>query len=55
MTRMRHAVRLLGDLALAGARTGRWWVPLLVPVLGLAALAVVAAHAVVPTVVYVIF
>lgn len=55
MTRLRHTLRLVGDLVLAGTRTGRWWVPLLVPVLALVALAVVAAHAVVPTVVYVIF
>jgi hypothetical protein len=51
----RHTVRLLAQLVLAGARTGRWWMPILVPLLALAALLIAATKVVVPTAVYVFF
>ena len=54
MTFLRHAGRLARDVLLSGTRTGRWWLVALVPALLLAALAVLAAKATVPTAVYVL-
>jgi hypothetical protein len=51
----RHAVRLWAELFRSAARSGLWWMPIVVPLLGLAALAVVTAKVVVPTAVYVFF
>lgn len=55
MILLRQTVRLGVDLLLSGARTGRWWMPILVPLLGVATIAVVTTKVVVPTVVYVFF
>ena len=55
MLRARHAARMGGELLRFGVRTGLWWVPVMIPVLAIAALVIAAAHAVVPTVVYVFF
>jgi hypothetical protein len=52
---VRHVARMGAQLVRYGVRSGRWWMPLMVPVLAAAAVAVVAAKTVVPTVVYVFF
>ncbi len=53
--RLRHSLRLVGDLGLYAVRTGRWWVPVVVVLLVLTAVVVVVAKVVVPTAVYTLF
>lgn len=55
MILLRHSLQLAGNLLLAGVRTGRWWMPVLVPLLAVAAVVITTAKVVVPTVVYVFF
>lgn len=52
---VRHLGLLACALALYTVRSGRWWVPALVLVWGLAALFVMTAKVVVPTAVYTLF
>lgn len=55
MLAARHGIRLLAQFALLGLRTGRWWFPVLVLLLGLGAALSVTAKVVVPTATYVMF
>lgn len=55
MRRARGVARFTGDLVRYGARTGRWWVPVVTVVLGVAALLVVLVKVAAPTVVYTFF
>jgi hypothetical protein len=51
----RHLVLMARDLTMSAARSGLWWVPIVVPVLAVAALVIALAKVAVPTVVYVFF
>ncbi len=51
----RHLLRAVGDLGLYAVRSGRWWVPAVVVVLGIAGLIAVTVKVVVPTAVYTLF
>ncbi|HMS14941.1 MAG TPA: hypothetical protein PKD80_17715 [Microthrixaceae bacterium] len=53
--RARAVAQLLGDLVSLGARTGRWWVPVIVVMLGIGAAVAVSAKVVVPAATYVMF
>ena len=52
---VRHLFRTLVDLAAFGADSGRWWVPAVTILLGLAVLVSLTAKAVVGPAVYVLF
>lgn len=54
-TAFRDGIRLVRDLFGYGARTGRWWIVAIIPLLAGAALVVAAAKATVPTLVYALF
>lgn len=51
----RNVMLLLGDLVRYAGRSGRWWLPVVVLCLSVAAVIAVTAKAVVPTAVYVLF
>lgn len=55
MNLARDTALLVLDLFGFAARSGRWWLPMLTIIFGIAALLVVAAKVAVPTVVYVLF
>jgi hypothetical protein len=55
MLALRHAGLAVRDAIAYVARTGRWWMPLLVLVLAIVATVVTVAKVVVPTVVYTLF
>lgn len=55
MMRLRWAGRLGADLFTYTFRSGRWWLPLLVVSLAVAATVVTVAKVVVPTIVYTLF
>lgn len=55
MIAVRHTLRMGRDLVRFGWRTGLWWLPVLVPVLAVAAIAIAAAKAAVPVALYVFF
>ena len=55
MIYLRHGGRLLGELLLLAWRSGRWWVPVVTVVLGVAVVAALTAKAVVGPTVYVLF
>lgn len=50
--RLRHGGRLLLNLVLFGARSGRWWVPVVVVCLVVASILVLTVKTVVPVTVY---
>lgn len=52
---LRHGLRAVWTLAVYVARTGRWWMPLLIVALAGATAVVTVAKVVVPTVVYTLF
>ena len=52
---IRHAVLMTGHLLGSAIRVGRWWMPVVVPALALAAALLVAVKVTVPTLVYVFF
>lgn len=52
---LRHAGAFVADLSRYTVRTGRWWFPLVVLVLGVGALVAATVKVAVPTVVYVLF
>ena len=52
---LRHAAILLADIVLHAARSGRWWLPVVIIVLAVATIVAVTAKVVVPTTVYVLF
>jgi hypothetical protein len=51
----RHSAKMLSSLGTAGVRTGRWWFPVVVVLLGVAALVGLSVQVVVPTATYVLF
>lgn len=51
----RHLSRFLLDLSRYTVRTGMWWFPVVVVVLGVGAVVAATAKVVVPTAVYVLF
>ncbi len=55
MLLVRHGMRLAKQLGLFGARSGLWWVPVMVPLLAIAAVAIATAKAAVPVALYVFF
>lgn len=55
LSALRHLRHFMGDLASYAVHTGRWWVPIVTVVLGLAALLVAFVKVAVPTAVYVFF
>lgn len=55
MIALRHTGAMIRALFLYTVRSGRWWVPVLLLVWGLAALFVLTAKVVVPTAVYTLF
>ena len=55
MVLLRHVARFVRDQAMFGWRTGSWWIPLAIIVLGLVVLAAATAQVVVPHAVYVLF
>ena len=55
MDLLRDSGRSLSDLVTYAWRTGRWWMPVAFILLAVAAVAIVAAKVVVPTVVYTLF
>ena len=55
MLAARHAARLVRQLLVLGVRTGRWWFPVLLVLLGLGAVLALTAKVVVPTATYVMF
>lgn len=53
--RIRGVGRLVSDLGWYVVRTGRWWVPLLIVAMAVAAVIALVVKAAVPTAVYVLF
>ncbi|MFZ4432500.1 MAG: hypothetical protein ACOYOQ_04795 [Microthrixaceae bacterium] len=51
----RRGIGAVGDLSRYALRTGRWWFPAAVLVLGVGALVAATVKVAVPTVVYVLF
>lgn len=51
----RNTIRFASDLVRYAARSGRWWIAVIIPTLAVAAIAVSAAKVAVPTVVYAFF
>ena len=51
----KHVARMVRELLLWASRSGLWWLPILVPAMAVAALAIATAAVVVPTAVYVFF
>ena len=51
----RHLLRFLGDLSRYAVRTGRWWFPAAILLLGVGAAVAATVKAAVPTAVYVLF
>lgn len=52
---LKHAIRLVRDLAMGTLDSGQWWMPLVVVVLMVAALIAVTTKTALPTTVYVLF
>lgn len=55
MLLIRNALRMLRDLGGYAVDSGRWWIPAVIVLLGLAAVVAVTVKVVVPTTVYVLF
>ena len=55
MTLARHFGRFLADLVRYGASSGRWWVPVVTVVFGVAALVALTAKTVITPALYVLF
>jgi hypothetical protein len=55
MLLLRHFARQGIDLLAYGSRTGRWWFPFVLVLLGLGAVLAVTAKAVIPSATYVLF
>jgi hypothetical protein len=55
VTSLRHLWRMVTDLFTYSVRTGRWWLPVVVVMLAVAAALVAFVKVAVPTAVYVFF